>query len=82
VRLELGEREVEVDRPGGVDDLGDRVSHAADEGFLETQVGLIKRAIQRYDLDGLCRSDVEPSDQQTADDSLKWRGTASGTEDD
>lgn len=38
---ELGEREVEVDRPCGVDDLGYRVLHAFEGIFVEAQVGFV-----------------------------------------
>jgi hypothetical protein len=38
---ELSEREVEVNGPCGVDDLGYRVLHAFDGIFVEAQVGFV-----------------------------------------
>lgn len=44
VGCELGEWEVEVDGPGGVDDLVDCFLHAGDGFGVEVEVGLVDRA--------------------------------------
>lgn len=81
VRFELGEREVEVDRPRGVDDLGDCGLHAADDSVLKTEIGLVENAVQRYNLGGLLWSDVKLSVQEAVEDGFPWRCASCEAED-